>query len=104
MHKTTILIITILFGLSQLFAQQDSTKFRDISGPASVDKQIKHDLLKSSETSLWYSLDSLDQIKNRFYEKTGFILNMDYNSQLMEATNPINNSTGAWGVFRIYGK
>ena len=104
--KNTIKIIIIIFfyGSLHLSAQQDSTKYRDISGPASVDKQLIYDDVKSTKTALWYALDSLDQIKERYYKKTGFILNMDYNSQVMEATNPIGNSTGASGVFRMYGK
>ena len=93
------LVITL-----QAWAQQDSTKYRDVSSPGSVMQQINIDKA-DTKISAWYALDSLDQIKNRFYEKTGFIVNLDYNIIGMTATEVISdNNSAASGVFRAYGK
>ncbi|OHX66699.1 hypothetical protein NH26_10180 [Flammeovirga pacifica] len=79
-------------------------KEKNISSPASVENQLKSDANEKEKTSLWHLVDSTDQAKKKFYEKTGFMANMDYNSQVMGATSVVNNNVGASGVFRVYGK
>lgn len=104
MKLYNFIIVLLLLVSLPTWAQQDSVKYKEISGPNSVVQQIRSDNTYDKKMQPWYALDSLDQIKNRFYDKTGFIINMDYNSQIMSATEVIGNNVGASGVFRIYGK
>lgn len=95
-----IIVISILsLTITYSFGQQQS-----ISGPSSVEKQLDQDHQKNKNKNYLHLLDSADQAKKKFYEKTGFIANMDYNSQVMGATSVVNNNVGASGVFRVYGK
>jgi len=83
---------------------QDSTKVQSIAGPTSVEYQLENDARSKSKSSVWYALDSVDQKKKRFADKTGFTIGADYNSQIMGATEAIGDDVGASGVFRVYGK
>ncbi|NER08889.1 porin [Muriicola jejuensis] len=84
--------------------KKDTIKIRDLSGPNSVHQQINQDTTSIETSNILPGLDGLDQLKERFYKKTGFIINADYNSQIMAATEAIGDNVGASGVFRIYGK
>ena len=84
--------------------KKDTIKIRDLSGPNSVSQQMNLDNTSKGSFNIGSGLDSLDQSKKRFYKKTGFIINADYNSQIMGATKAIGDHVGASGVFRIYGK
>ena len=75
-----------------------------LSNPASVDQQLKNDARTKNPTINWYTLDSLDNKKERLYKKSGFKIGLDYNAQIMAATEAIGNDVGASGVFRVYGK
>ncbi|RXP60927.1 hypothetical protein EC396_04540 [Lutibacter sp. HS1-25] len=95
-----------VYGQNQ---KKDTIKIRDLSAPSSVSQQMSKDIASKGSTSKeifnrWSGLDSLDQLKQRFYKKTGFIINADYNSQIMAATKAIGDDVGASGVFRMYGK
>ena len=94
----------ISFGQEDNSVNNDSLLIEDLSGPGSVSKQLQNDSRNLGKTKAWYFLDSLDQAKKRFTEKTGFTIGLDYNSQIMTATEAIDNNTGASGVFRVYGK
>ncbi|NLR93993.1 carbohydrate porin [Flammeovirga agarivorans] len=95
-----ILFLLMLFYSVQTYGQKESK----IISPASVENQLESDAEDKGKTSLWNALDSVDDAKNKFYDKSGFIVNMDYNSQIMGATSAVNNNIGASGVFRVYGK
>ncbi|PWJ38542.1 carbohydrate porin [Sediminitomix flava] len=100
----SLLIALLLFVTFQGVAQNDADTLKDFTGPAAVGNQLINDSRPNRATRFWYALDSLDKKKERFYERTGFIAGVDYNSQIMAATNVIGNTVGASGVFRIYGK
>ncbi|MFD1315149.1 carbohydrate porin [Namhaeicola litoreus] len=84
--------------------KKDTILIRDLSGPNSVSQQMKQDNTSKGLFYIGAGLDSLDQAKKRFYNKTGFIMNADYNSQIMGATKAIGDNVSASGVLRIYGK
>ncbi|MFC3878728.1 carbohydrate porin [Algoriphagus namhaensis] len=103
--------LTLLFFLVMLnysvYGQdikKDTILVRDLSGPNSVSQQMNQDNTSNGLFYIGSALDSLDQLKKRFYKKTGFIINADYNSQIMGATEAIGDNVSASGVFRIYGK
>lgn len=97
-----ILLTTTVQAQSE--KNQDTTKVRDLSSPAAVGKQLESDKRSYGPKLDWYFLDSLDLAKERFYKKTGFKANLDYNSQIMGATDAVGNNVGASGVLRLYGK
>lgn len=88
--------------------KKDTIKISDLSSPSSVTQQMNEDATFDTTSkemfNIWYRLDSLDLLKKRFYKKTGFIINADYNSQIMGATKAIGDNVSASGVFRLYGK
>ncbi len=95
----------LFFLLSQTsISGQDTTRAVEFSNPASVSSQLSEDTRPKKAFINWYFLDSLDEIKKRFYNRSGFTVNADYNSGVMVATNAIGNTVGASGVFRLYGK
>lgn len=100
-----LIFTTNSFGQSKVSqSDQDSIKVQSIAGPTSVEYQLENDARSNSKSSFWYALDSLDQKKKRFTDKTGFSIGVDYNSQIMGATETIGDDVGASGVFRVFGK
>lgn len=102
----TLISITNSFGQNDVKqSDQSSEKIYSLSGPNSVEHQLKEDSKSHSQaTDIWYALDSLDQRKKRFTDKTGFSIGVDYNSQIMGATETMGDDYAASGVFRVYGK
>ncbi|WP_167606445.1 carbohydrate porin [Maribellus sediminis] len=107
MRKQKILVLSFAFLLSTVLVygqEQKQRETNDIAGPSSVGNQMKSDIISRKAKVGWYFLDSLDAAKDRFYDKTGFKANLDYNSQIMGVTKAIGNNIGASGVLRLYGK
>lgn len=101
----TSVLLAFLLSATAVYGQETTEqKHTDISGPSSVDKQIQADKISAASKPGLYFMDSLDAAKKRYYDKTGFIANLDYNSQVMGATNAVGNNVGAGGVVRLYGK